>query len=511
VQLDAFASLRYHAPELMLVVTLVFVVVADLIFKRFPNERRIGPFDVTALLTLVGLAASLGFVFFFDLFQAPTAGLFSNMVALDNFGVLLRVLFILTAILVALMCIPSREISGVHQGELFAFLLAVTASMMWMANAINLVMIFLALEMVSVTSYIMVGYLRTERLSNEAALKYILFGAVSTGSMLYGMSLLYGLTGTLDLAGIRNAIASGAASQAGPALLMVVVLILAGIGFKIAAVPFHFWCPDVYTGAPTPVTAFLSVGPKVAGFAVLVRMFFGGLAEPTLARGPGEEAWRMLGPVNWQSVLIGVSLATMTLGNVAALLQTNLKRLLAYSSIAHAGFILMGAVVLSGEGIQAMLAYMIIYLFMNLGAFLVVIIIYDSVGSFEIQDYAGLWRRSPLLTVAMGVFLMSLMGIPPFVGFLAKYYVFAAVIRAGIGWFAVAGVLNSVIAVFYYMKILKTMVVEESEAGETGPLRFHPIYAVLLAVFSVTNIVGLLFWGPLDRLTEYSLELMDRM
>ncbi|MCI0410819.1 MAG: NADH-quinone oxidoreductase subunit N, partial [Acidobacteria bacterium] len=284
MQLDAFASLRYHAPELMLVVTLVFVVVADLIFKRFPNERRIGPFDVTALLTLVGLAASFGFVFFFDLFQAPSAGLFSNMVALDNFGVLLRVLFILTAILVALMCIPSREISGVHQGELFAFLLAVTASMMWMANAINLVMIFLALEMVSVTSYIMVGYLRTERLSNEAALKYILFGAVSTGSMLYGMSLLYGLTGTLDLAGIRNAIASGAASQAGPALLMVVVLILAGIGFKIAAVPFHFWCPDVYTGAPTPVTAFLSVGPKVAGFAVLVRMFFSGLAEPTLAR-----------------------------------------------------------------------------------------------------------------------------------------------------------------------------------------------------------------------------------
>jgi NADH-quinone oxidoreductase subunit N len=509
VPLDAFASLRYHAPELMLVLSLVFVVLADLVFKRFGAERRLGPFDVVALLTLVGLVASGGFVFYFDLFHAPAAGLFSNMVALDNFGVLLRLFFILTAILVVLMSIPSREIAGVHQGELFAFLLAVTASMMWMANAINLIMIFLALEMVSVISYIMVGYLRTERLSNEAALKYILFGAVSTGSMLYGMSLLYGLTGTLDVGGIRAAIASGAVAQAGPALLLVVVLVLAGIGFKIAAVPFHFWCPDVYTGAPTPVTAFLSVGPKVAGFAVLVRIFFGGLAEPGLPGGPdGEGAWRMIGPVNWQAVLIGVSLATMTLGNVAALLQTNLKRLLAYSSIAHAGFILMGAVVLSGEGIQAMLAYMIVYLFMNLGAFLVVIVIYDSLGSFQIKDYAGMWRRSPGLTLAMAVFLLSLMGIPPFFGFLAKYYVFAAVIRAGIGWFAVAGVLNSVVAVVYYMKILKAMVVEE---GEAEPLRFHPIYAALLALFCVPNLIGLLFWGPLDRLTDYSLKLLDRM
>jgi NADH-quinone oxidoreductase subunit N len=198
----------------------------------------------------------------------------------------------------------------------------------------------------------------------------------------------------------------------------------------------------------------------------------------------------------------------MTLGNVAALLQTNLKRLLAYSSIAHAGFILMGAVVLSGEGIQAMLAYMIVYLFMNLGAFLVVIVIYDSLGSFELKDYAGMWRRSPGLTLAMAVFLLSLMGIPPFFGFLAKYYVFAAVIRAGIGWFAVAGVLNSVVAVVYYMKILKAMVVEE---GETEPLRFHPLYAALLALFCLPNLVGLLFWGPLDRLTDYSLKLLDRM
>jgi NADH-quinone oxidoreductase subunit N len=294
----------------------------------------------------------------------------------------------------------------------------------------------------------------------------------------------------------------GMASESGPALLIIVILVLAGIGFKTAAVPFHFWCPDVYTGAPTPVTAFLSVGPKVAGFAVLVRFFYGGMAES------GADGAQMVGPVNWQVVLIGVSVATMTLGNIAALLQTNLKRLLAYSSIAHAGYILMGAVVLSEEGIQAMLVYMVIYLFMNLGAFLVVIVIYDNLGSFDVKDYRGIWKRSPMLTIAMGIFLLSLMGIPPFAGFLAKFYIFAAVIRAGLGWFAVVGVLNSAIAVFYYMKVLKTMVIEES-TGDAIELELHPIYAGLLWVLLVPNVIGLILWGYLDRITEYSTKIFE--
>jgi NADH-quinone oxidoreductase subunit N len=432
------------------------------------------------------------------------------MLALDSFGLACRLIFIATGILVTLLAIPSRELAGVHRGELFVFLLAVTVSLMWMANSINLLMIYLSLEMVSITSYIMVGYLRRERLSNEAAIKYVLFGAVSTGVMLYGMSFLFGLTGSLDLYSIRSTLANESAlAEAGPALLFIVVLIFAGIGFKTAAVPFHFWCPDVYTGAPTPVTAFLSVGPKVAGFAVLVRFFFIGMAEPT-----GEGVWldyRMVGSVDWQAVLIGVSIATMSLGNVAALVQTNLKRLLAYSSIAHAGYILMAAAALSGKGIQAMLAYMIIYLFMNLGAFLVVIAIYDNVGSFDLKDYRGLWRRSPLLTAAMGVFLFSLMGIPPFAGFLAKFYVLAAVIRAGLGWFAVVGVLNAAIAAFYYMKVLKTMFLEDDRTPEPRPLELHPIYSGLLFVFLVPNIIGLVLWGYLDRLTEFSQKLLEVM
>jgi len=498
--LGTLDSLKYFLPELILVWALAVVIVVDLALKG-RQDRRWG----TVAIALAGLVLA-GF-YTITLGDAPQGTLFTRMVVLDHFGVLLRGLFILTAILVLLLSVPSRELSHLNQGEFFTLLLAVTVSMMWMASSINLLMIYLALETVSVCSYIMVGYLKGDRLSNEASLKYILFGAIATGTMLYGLSLLYGLTGTLDIYEIRAALAGqGAASDAGPALLFIVILVLAGIGFKTAVVPFHFWCPDVYTGAPTPVTAFLSVGPKVAGFAVLIRFFFGGLAQP------GAETThmaQMVGPVDWQAVLIGVSVITMTVGNVAALLQSNIKRLLAYSSIAHAGYILMGAVVLSGDGIQAMLAYMVIYLFMNLGAFLVVIAVHDSVGSFDIKDYAGIWKRSPMLTIAMAIFLLSLMGIPPFAGFLAKFYIFAAVIRAGLGWFAVVGVLNAAVAAYYYMKIIKTMVIEVDPSGDSSELELHPIYTGLLVLLLLPNVIGLILWGYLDQITEYSTKILE--
>jgi NADH-quinone oxidoreductase subunit N len=500
-RLDTIASLKYFVPEIVLVFTLMAVLLMDLVaMKRTPGERR----TVIVVPTLIGLLVAL----FYSVREmgGPPAGLFSNMVAEDGFGNLLRVLFILTAVFVLLFTIPSRELAKVHHGELLVLLLTVTAALMWMSNSINLLMIYLALETVSIASYVMVGYLKTDRLSNEASLKYVLFGAVSTGTMLYGLSLLYGLTGTLDIYGIRKAIAAqGVLAEAGPALMIIVIMVLAGIGFKMATVPFHFWCPDVYTGAPTPVTAFLSVGPKVAGFAVLIRFFYGGMARPT-----GDASWAMVGSVDWQSILIGVSILTMTLGNVAALLQTNLKRLLAYSSVAHAGYIMMGAVVLSEKGIQAVLAYMTIYLFMNLGAFLVVIAVHNAVGSFELKDYAGIWRRSPLLTIVMGIFLFSLMGIPPFAGFLAKWYVFAAVINAHLGWFAVIGVLNSAVGAFYYMKILKTMFLDGDDTPEPSkPLELHPLYTGLLLLLAVPNIIGLVLWGYLDRITEYSQKLLE--
>ncbi len=510
VPLDAVSSLKYFVPEIVLVVTLMGVLVFDLISKnRAAWERRV----VIVLPSLFGLMIALFFsVYIYFSVKGPdpsvAVGLFSNMVAYDGFGNLLRILFIVTAIIILLFTLESRELRSVHHGELMVLLLTVTVALIWMANSINLMMVYLALETVSVASYIMVGYLKTDRLSNEASLKYILFGAVSTGTMLFGLSLLYGLAGSLDLHEIRAALANEqAVASSGPALMVIIVLVLAGIGFKMATVPFHFWCPDVYTGAPTPVTALLSVGPKVAGFAVLVRFFYGGMASPT-----GEETWAMVGSVDWQTILMGVSIITMTLGNIAALRQTNLKRLLAYSSIAHAGYIMMGAVALSDRGIQAMLAYVVVYLFMNLGAFLVIIVVHNSTGSFDIKDYAGTWRRSPMLTIVMGVFLFSLMGIPPFAGFLAKWYVFAAVIRAGLVWLAVIGVVNSAIGAFYYIKILKTMFIEGSDTPEpSSKLEFHPIYAGLLFVLVVPNIIGLLLWGYLDDVTKISKTLLDVM
>ncbi len=493
---NAVQSLSRFVPELILMGALVIVIVADLCTQRRPiQEGR----NLLTGITLVGLGAA--FVASWAALGAEESqSLFASMVADDGLLGVLRMVFVLTSVVVLLLSVRSRELEGVRLGEMLALLLTVTAALMWMAGSINLVMIYLSLETVSVASYLMVGYLSSDRLSNEASLKYILFGAVSTGAMLFGLSLLYGMTGTLDLYEVRAALAEGAF---GPGLLFVVILVAAGIGFKIAAAPFHFWCPDVYTGAPTPVTAFLSVGPKAAGFAILIRFFYLGMGEPA-----GGGAITPVGGADWQLLLMILAVITMTLGNVAALLQTNVKRLLAYSSIAHAGTMLMAACVLSVEGVQAIVAYLAIYLFMNLGAFLVVILAHRVTGSFELSSYAGFWKRSPLLTVAMGIFLFSLMGIPPFAGFLAKWYVFAAVINAGLGWLAVIGVLNSAVAAFYYVKVLRIMVIDP-ESGPTPALAFSRLDLGLLVVLVVPNVLGLLFWGSLDRITEYSQRLLE--
>ncbi len=398
---DAVQSLSRFVPELILIGALALVIVADLFTQRRPiQEGR----NLLTGITLVGLGAAL-VASWAALGAGESQSLFASMVADDGLLGVLRVVFVLASIVVLLLSVRSRELEGVRMGEMVALLLTVTAALMWMAGSVNLVMIYLSLETVSVASYLMVGYLSSDRLSNEASLKYILFGAVSTGTMLFGLSLLYGMTGTLDLYEVRAALAEGAF---GPGLLFVTILVAAGIGFKIAAAPFHFWCPDVYTGAPTPVTAFLSVGPKAAGFAVLIRFFYLGMGEPA-----GGGAISPVGGADWQMLLMILAVITMTLGNVAALLQTNVKRLLAYSSIAHAGTMLMAACVLSVEGVQAIVAYLAIYLFMNLGAFLVVILAHRETGSFELSSYAGFWKRSPLLTAAMAIFLFSLMGIPP--------------------------------------------------------------------------------------------------
>lgn len=485
-------DLHKFYPEIVISGTLLLVVVVDITLSALRKS-------LTFALTIVGLAAA--FALTLPLVSAQPGSMFYGMIAIDRMAVFFKAFLILASLLVVLAAPGSKEFSRSNLGEFYALLLGVTLGMMLLASSTDLLMLFLSLEMVSLGSYIMVGYLRNDRQSNEASLKYILFGAVSTGAMLYGITLLFGVTGSTKMIVIRHVLA-GATAQGGNSLVLLVstVLILAGLGFKIAAVPFHFWCPDVYTGAPTPVTAFLSVAPKAAGFAILVRFFFTGLSQA----GP-QLAWNTFASINWMPIVMVLSIVTMTFGNIAALRQENMKRLMAYSSIAHAGYILMGAVVLTSEGLQAVLVYLITYLFMNLGAFMIVIEIYNRTGSFELKDYRGFYRRSPFLSVAMSVFLLSLMGIPPLAGFFGKLYVFAAAVNRDLAWFAVIGALNSVVAVYYYARVMKTMVIDVGE--DTSPVRVSWDSSVLIWVMLIPTVALMLFWDQIQRITSGSVGL----
>lgn len=486
------ADLRRFYPELILTVALLMVVLGDLSLSRWRRKANF-------LLTALGLGAALAACI--PLFGQPDGPLFFGVLALDPMAVFFKCFLIFAALIVLLATPGSRELSGGHLGEFYALLLGVTAVLLLLASSQDMLMLYLSLETVSIGSYIMVGYLKNDRQSNEASLKYLLFGAVASGAMLYGMTILYGLTGTTQLAAMRAALGSGAAGENPAMLLIATILTLAGFGFKTAAVPFHFWCPDVYTGAPTPVTAFLSVAPKAAGFAILIRFFFTGLS----LKDAGGDSWTSMGAVDWRVLTLVISVLTMTLGNIAALRQTNMKRLLAYSSIAHAGYIFMGVVVLTPQGLQSVLIYLITYIFMNLGAFIVVIQIFNHTGSFDLEDYRGMYRRSPFLSISMAVFMLSLMGIPPFAGFFGKLYVFGAAVNADLAWYAVIGALNSVISVYYYARVIKTMIIDSGEATDKLHVRWAEHVLVWIMLLPTAGLM--LFWSQIQRWTLHSTKL----
>ena len=484
---EVLQSLALFRPEVALTVGMLLVVVVDSIGGSWRDAG-------VRALTLVSLVAALYFAVQLQLSGAQGA-IFSGMVVVDPLGTFFKIVLILASLLVVAVFSfrNSRELHGLGQGELHALVLALTLSNLLLAASNDLVMLYLALEMVSITSYVMVAYLKGDRMSNEASLKYLLFGAASTGGMLYGLSLLYGLTGTTSLPQIREVLAIGIpGDQLG--LYVATLLIVGGFSFKIAAVPFHFWCPDVYQGAATPVTALLSVAPKAAGMAIILRFFFGTYSLPLT--GP----WDLAGIMNWQALLIVLSVATMTLGNIAALTQNNMKRLLAYSSIAHAGYILMGVVALSDDGARGLMIYLFAYLFMNLGAFLVVTLVHLHDGTFDLRDYPGLYRRAPMLTVAMGFFMLSLVGIPPLVGFLGKFYVFGAVVAMGPAyyWYAAVGAVNAGIAGYYYLRVLKVMIIDAGNEDKP-PLKLALADRAWLVFFAAANVLPLLFWSRIDE------------
>jgi NADH-quinone oxidoreductase subunit N len=489
MELGSFASLYCFLPELVLTAGVLAVVILDLIVE----EKA-----VTGWLALATAVGALVLVLIES--ASPGAWIFSRMLIFDSFARFFRALIALAAIVAVWMSIGSREVDTCDRGEYYAILLASTLAMFLMASSANLLMAYLSLEFVSLTSYILTGFLRHNRRSQEAALKYLIYGGVASGTMIYGMSWIFGITGSLDFTAINRALTT---SPHVPALAVFIslVLILAGMGYKVASVPFHMWAPDVYTGAPIPITTFLAVGSKAAGFALLTRFFY-----PAISRLAAGGAWQTLAGVDWPQLLLVICIITMTLGNLAALQQTNMKRLLAYSSIAQAGYALMGFVVLSNDGLRAMLFYLFAYYLMDAGAFLVVMIVANETGREEIGAYRGLaWREGGIIpALALTIFLFSLTGIPATIGFIGKFYLFAAVIRNQFYVLAVIGIINSVISLYYYVRPIRTMFLDQPNGDEAAVESEPWNYSLMGALVCATIILGL-YWTPIIALADRSM------
>jgi NADH-quinone oxidoreductase subunit N len=450
----------YILPELVLTAGSLLVLIADVLMPR-AQRASLG------WLTLGVLAATFYALTPFAYTQVEVA---RGLLAVDRFALFFKLVFLIAAGITVLMSMRYLEVEGAPPGEYYFLILCATLGMMIMAGGIDLITIFIGLETMAVSFYILAGFIKPSQRSNEAAVKYFLLGAFSLGVLLYGMSLMYGLSGTTNLRVMANLFAG---QERDPRLVLAVILVVAGVGFKIAAVPFHMWAPDVYEGAPTPVTAFLSVGSKAASFAMLLRIFVEGL--PVMG-------------ADWRLLFYVLAIVTMTIGNVAAVTQSNVKRMLAYSSIAHAGYILMGVVAGTPRGVTAMLVYLAIYSFMQLGAFAVVVLLrrQDVIGD-ELKDFSGLAFRNPFAAFAMLVFLLSLGGIPPTAGFMGKFWLFSAAIDAHYYFLAVIGVLNSAVSLYYYIRIVVFMYVKTEQLGSQP--KSSPALTLALAVAVVATIV----------------------
>jgi NADH-quinone oxidoreductase subunit N len=460
-------------PEILLVILGGLVLALDLIL---PEEQRAYLGWVTAVGALFILIASLLVA------RPPLQGvlMWGGMIRFDWLAFIFKMVFIFSAGITSLFAMGYETLN--RRGEFYVLMLASTIGMCALASSADLVMLFLAIETTSIPLYVLAGFFVRDDKSTESGFKYLLFGAMTSAVMLYGFSLLYGFGGTTNLYGLAIGIQAGQIPFV--ALVGSLLLVLVGFGFKISAVPFHFWAPDVYEGAPTPVAGFLSTASKAAGFAVLMRVLL--VVFPSIPR-------------DWGAIAAALSVATMTLGNLLALTQRNIKRMLAYSSIAHAGYALIGVVAISplssssALGVSSVVFYLIAYLLTNLAAFGVVAAFGRISGSDEVAAYDGLSRRSPGLALVMLVAFLSLSGMPPLGGFITKFFVFAAAVNSNLIWLAVIGVLNSIIGLYYYLTVLKHVYLYRSE-DEEKPLPLPRPYVIALAVLTLGIIlVGTIF------------------
>jgi len=436
------------------------------------SSRKLGGKNFLAYISLIGIITA---AILTKNSTSTTLFSFSETIIIDNYSLFFNFIFLLSTGLIIMISHSYIKREEINYGEYYALILFSTIGMMLMASGADLLNIYIGLEVMSISIYILTGFKRSKLISNEASLKYFLLGAFATGFLLFGISIIYGTTGTINL----NQIACFIAEKGGkldPLMLMGMGLIIIGLGFKVAAVPFHAWVPDVYEGAPTAVTAFMSVGPKAAGFAVFLRIFltaFGSIHY------------------EWQKIIYILAILTMTTGNIIAIAQVNIKRMLAYSSIAHAGYLLIALVADNNMGVSGTLFYVLSYTFMNIGAFAIVIILSQKGDEFiQINDYAGLGLKHPLLAIAMSIFMLSMAGVPPTAGFVGKFYIFSAAIKSGYIGLAIIGVINAVISVYYYLRIMVIMYMKEP-SREFSPLTISPL--IIAAI--VISVIGTLQLG----------------
>ena len=478
-------ELLFLIPEIVLGVCGMGLLLVGVLGRWLRNREA-------TILALVSLAGTLGLVLWTQRgIEAPNV-ILSGLFVLDGFAFYWKVVVLVATGMT--VCLSTRFIDegGYRPGEYYSLLLLATTGMMLMASGLSLLSIWIALELMALSSYVLVGYFKRERKSIEAALKYFVLGALSSGVLLYGISLLYGATGTFQLVELADRLPAASAEH-GTLIAIGWLLLAVGLLFKVAAVPFHMWTPDVYQGAPTPVTAFLAAASKAASFAILVRILFQGLPP---------------GTIDWQPVVSVVAVLTMIWGNLAALTQTNVKRMLAYSSIGHAGYVLLGVLAANEVGLWAVLFYLVAYTFMTMGVFATVILLERREYAGETySDYAGLAGRAPLLAAMMLIFLLALTGIPPTGGFFGKIYLFAAAIRAGYTWQAVVGVVTSAISLYYYFGLVVNMYLKESDKDTPTPLQAPALTAAIVACAIVTLLLGLLPQTLVDFATESILAL----
>ena len=437
-----------HAPESIDLIALAPVLVLSvfamgvLVLDLWSGKNK----TLLMFVSLVGLLMTAISAF---AKQPLPAFAFTNSYIVDHLSIFFTCIFTLSSALAILLSAEYNERNGMKAGEYYALILLCTVGMIVLASSTDMIMIFLGIEIVSICLYVLAGFRRDDPVSNEAALKYFLLGAFATGFLLYGMTLIYGSTGSTNIFKIAEFIKTNDSSS--PLMLMGIVLLVIGFGFKVAAVPFHMWAPDVYHGSPTPVTAFMAVGPKAAAFAAFFRVFKEGI--PNMA-------------ANWEILLCIVAVLSMFVGNLGAIMQTNIKRMLAFSSISHAGYLIIAVIAKSSLAGSGLLFYMLTYAFTTFGAFGIVILLgRKGEENLELKNYSGLAYKHPLLALSMTVFLLSLGGLPPFAGFVAKFYIFSAAIEKGFVTLVIIAVLNSAISFYYYLKVVVFMYMKEP-AGE---------------------------------------------